>query len=229
MDNKRTGQFICQLRKEKGLTQAALAERLNLSNRAVSKWENGDGMPDVSVLPDLADALGVTVDELLRGERSERPVPEVKVTEVADNKNLYNIYRILYTISLFLAIFAAVLGTLNEAYCIYAFKYLFYTHWEIIFAAASLGASVISGLLYSVGVTRLSLGYETSELSRLTYRRTWTLILVLTPFPLSFILRVISVFLPIRYLWLEAIVLTALTAGMFFVIYRLIHGRLNKT
>ena len=216
MDNQKIGAFIARLRKEKSLTQAALGEKLGVSNRTVSKWENGDGLPDVSILPQLSDALGVTVDELLRGERAERAVPEVKVTEVADRKNLYNIYRILFTISLFCAIFAALLGTLNELYCIWAFSVLFYTHWEILFAVMSLGASVAASLLYATAVTRLSLAYDEDEIYRLTHNRTWALILVLTPFPLSFIYRVSILAMP--DIWAAVVVLLA--AFILFMIYR---------
>ena len=60
MDSKETGRFICALRKSKGLTQLALAELLGVSNRTVSKWETGEGMPDISLLPELAAALGKT-------------------------------------------------------------------------------------------------------------------------------------------------------------------------
>lgn len=78
MDSIKTGEFISSLRKEKGLTQIALANMLNISNRAVSKWENGDGFPDISILPNLAEALDVTVDELLAGERKNTYKPEAK-------------------------------------------------------------------------------------------------------------------------------------------------------
>lgn len=71
MNSKKTGVFISELRKGLGLTQIALAEKLSVSNRAVSKWENGDGFPDVTILPILAEALGVTVDELLAGEKNQ--------------------------------------------------------------------------------------------------------------------------------------------------------------
>lgn len=66
-----TGAFIALLRKEKGLTQTALAQKLNISNRTVSKWENGDGFPDITILPEIADILDVTVDELLAGKRTQ--------------------------------------------------------------------------------------------------------------------------------------------------------------
>lgn len=77
MDSKKIGVFISELRKELGLTQIALADMLNVSNRAVSKWENGDGYPDVTILPTLAEALGVTVDELLAGEKKDSNKPAI--------------------------------------------------------------------------------------------------------------------------------------------------------
>ena len=194
------------MRKEKGLTQAVLAQRLNLSNRTISKWENGDGIPDVSVLPQLADTLDVTVDELLCGERSNRPIPNVTVTEIADRENICNIYRILSALSLIIAVFAALLGTLTEVYSIYAFRILFYTHWEVLFSAISLGASLAAVALYSIGVIRLGLVFDPAERRRLTFRRTWMLIAILCPFPLCFLLRILSVFLSVEYLWLEALI-----------------------
>ena len=68
MDNKKTGKFIAQCRKENNLSQRQLAERLNVTDKAVSKWETGNGAPDISLLTKLADELGVTVVELLDGE-----------------------------------------------------------------------------------------------------------------------------------------------------------------
>lgn len=70
MDLKKTGNFISCARKAKNLTQKELADRLHVSDRAVSKWERGVGFPDVSILTELADALDVTVTELLQGERA---------------------------------------------------------------------------------------------------------------------------------------------------------------
>lgn len=76
MENRKIGAFIAERRKESGLTQQALADRLGLTNKAVSKWETGDGLPDITILPALAENLGVTVDELLAGERRPK-TPEV--------------------------------------------------------------------------------------------------------------------------------------------------------
>ena len=68
MDQKKIGAFIAQCRKEKNLTQMQLAERLNITSQAVSKWENGKGMPEVSLLQPLCDALGICLNELFSGE-----------------------------------------------------------------------------------------------------------------------------------------------------------------
>ena len=69
MDQKKIGAFIAQCRKEKSLTQIQLAELLDITNQAVSKWENGRGMPDVSLLQPLCDALGISLNELFSGEQ----------------------------------------------------------------------------------------------------------------------------------------------------------------
>lgn len=69
MDKEQFGRFIGQLRREKNYTQKQLAEQLYISDKAISKWERGLSMPDVSLLLPLADTLGVTVTELLEGRR----------------------------------------------------------------------------------------------------------------------------------------------------------------
>ena len=69
MEQEMIGKFISACRKEKGLTQMQLAEKLNITNRAVSKWETGKSVPDVSLMLDLCNILGITVNELLSGER----------------------------------------------------------------------------------------------------------------------------------------------------------------
>ena len=69
MDPTQTGAWIAALRKEMGLTQKELAERLRVTDKAVSRWETGKGYPDISLLPALAEALGCTINELLSGKR----------------------------------------------------------------------------------------------------------------------------------------------------------------
>lgn len=68
MDNIKIGNLICKLRKENGMTQLQLAEKMNISDKTVSKWERGLGCPDVSLLSDLSRIFGVDVERLLSGE-----------------------------------------------------------------------------------------------------------------------------------------------------------------
>lgn len=77
MDTIKIGKFISERRRAAGLTQQELAEKLSVTNKAVSKWETGQGAPDIGLLTELAKALHVTVDELLQGESCVlSPVPE---------------------------------------------------------------------------------------------------------------------------------------------------------
>lgn len=69
MDQIRIGDFIAECRREKGYTQQQLADRMNLSNKTISKWESGAGCPDLSNLGTLAAELGVTSDEILNGHK----------------------------------------------------------------------------------------------------------------------------------------------------------------
>ena len=69
MDQLKTGRFIKLLRTEKQLTQREIAEKLNISEKTVSKWETGNGMPEVSLMLPLCKILEISVNELLSGER----------------------------------------------------------------------------------------------------------------------------------------------------------------
>ena len=69
MDKEKTGQLITELRKEKGLTQKQLADALNVTDKAVSKWERGLSFPDISMLEPISELLGVSIMELIVGER----------------------------------------------------------------------------------------------------------------------------------------------------------------
>ena len=81
MDKNTTGRFIAELRKQKGFTQKELAENLMVTDKAISRWETGKGLPDTSLLKPLGDVLGVSVTELLSGKKIE----EVDMKERADN------------------------------------------------------------------------------------------------------------------------------------------------
>lgn len=81
VDKNTTGRFIAELRKQKGFTQKELAENLMVTDKAISRWETGKGLPDTSLLKPLGDVLDVSVTELLSGKKIE----EVDMKERADN------------------------------------------------------------------------------------------------------------------------------------------------
>lgn len=81
MNQIEIGKFIAKCRKEKKLTQMQLAEKLNITDRAVSKWETGKSMPDSSIMLELCEILGITVNELLSGEEIERESYEKRADE----------------------------------------------------------------------------------------------------------------------------------------------------
>ena len=73
MDQLKIGKFIAACRKQKELTQMQLAERLGITDKAISKWERGIAMPDTSIMLELCDILGISVNELLSGEKIKTP------------------------------------------------------------------------------------------------------------------------------------------------------------
>lgn len=99
MNQQKIGKFIAKCRKEKNLTQQELGEKLNVSDRAVSKWERGLNLPDASLMIDLCNILGVNVNELLTGEiikkenymeKAEKNLIELKKNLEKTNKKLLN-------------------------------------------------------------------------------------------------------------------------------------------
>lgn len=86
MDNKKFGAFIAAQRKEKGLTQKELADKLCVTDKAVSKWERGLGFPDIKLIEPLSEALDVSILELMRSEHIEKTdIPTHNVSEALSN------------------------------------------------------------------------------------------------------------------------------------------------
>ena len=120
MKQTETGEFIAKCRKEKKLTQAQLAEKLNITDRAVSKWETGKSMPDSSIMLELCEILGITVNELLSGEKIDMESYEKKADEnlVAlkrkDENNMTKnvIISILFSVALLIGIMVCLICNL---------------------------------------------------------------------------------------------------------------------
>ena len=89
MNTEKVGEFIRKKRKNINLTQKELAEKLNVSDKAISKWERGICCPDISLLKELSSILGVSVNELLSGEDIEKLEKEKSDTILMDSVNRY--------------------------------------------------------------------------------------------------------------------------------------------
>lgn len=230
MDAKLTGKLISEKRKEKGLNQIQLGELLNVSNRTVSKWEKGDGYPDITLLPEIADCLGITIDELLTGNAPVSPI--VQEIDNSNNKNTDNKkkvsheFKLLFLFALFMSIFSALLGGVTELYCIWAFPILFYTHWEIMFAAVSLFAVVVGILLFVVGIHRLHLEYSRAEIISQAKNKGLVLFLVSTVFPLCFTARILDIAFHMLYNWVYIIMAVLIT--MIVITAAVLYKRMNN-
>ena len=88
MNEDKVGKYICEIRKELNLTQSDLARKLSVTDKAVSKWETGKGFPYISLLIPLSDVLGVSVNELLLGERIKGDVKEEEILKTTINLSL---------------------------------------------------------------------------------------------------------------------------------------------
>ena len=81
MDQIKIGKYISKMRKEKDITQSELAEKLSITDRAVSKWERGICMPDAGTIPELCKILGITINDLFSGEKIDMKNTEKKLEE----------------------------------------------------------------------------------------------------------------------------------------------------
>lgn len=120
MDQIKIGKFIAENRKKKNLTQTQLAEKLNITDRAVSKWETGKSMPDTSIMLELCQELEISVNELLIGEKIEKNdykqkteellIEMAKAEEKYNKKLLSSMYVIMVTSLIFYFITLLVTG-----------------------------------------------------------------------------------------------------------------------
>ncbi|MBE6584353.1 MAG: helix-turn-helix domain-containing protein [Ruminococcaceae bacterium] len=89
MDSKTIGVTIAKLRRQNGMTQTALAEKLSVSNKAVSKWESGQGYPDITLFPKIAEIFGVSVDYLMLGEEKGITIAGTTLVDIVKNIDRY--------------------------------------------------------------------------------------------------------------------------------------------
>ena len=124
MERKSIGSFIAVLRKANGLTQRELAEKLGVSDKAVSRWERDETAPDLYLIPTIAEIFGVTSDELLRGERTgENAPPTEKQSEKTERqiKTVLKAVRTKFLTKSLICVLIAVIGLLAAMLCNFGF------------------------------------------------------------------------------------------------------------
>ena len=123
MDQIKIGKFIQEKRKSKNLTQLELAEKLNITDRAISKWECGKSLPDASIMLELCEILGISVNELLTGEelemkdydkQAELNLLELKRQKEASDKRLLNMEIVTGVIGTIFFVSAILLAALLD-------------------------------------------------------------------------------------------------------------------
>lgn len=162
MDSKSVGQFISALRKSKGMTQQELAQKLNVTSKAISKWECGDGFPEITIIPVLAEIFEVTTDEILQGRR----IQNIKSDgEKVDAKTELQIKRIVNsTINKFknlslIAIALVIIGLIS----LVSFSYA--SHTEV---ALIIGFSIFITLLVGSTILEVILINNTNSAIRVS-------------------------------------------------------------
>lgn len=165
MDILKIGKFIQKKRKEKNLTQFELAERLSITDRAVSKWECGRSLPDSSIMLKLCEVLDIRVTELLTGEElkmeeidhkaEENLLEIIKAKEMAD-KNLLRLEVVLGIIGTLILVIMFLVGTLT-------YYYLDLPLWAMILMFSTGFVVFIITMLFSIFIETKAGYYECQE------------------------------------------------------------------
>ena len=123
MNQEKIGRFIAELRKEKNMTQQELADKLNITDRAISHWENGRSMPDAGVILELCKILNINVNELLSAkkikeekynERAEESLLEMRREIETQNKRILTLNKIIINLAIIIFVVIVLAATFIE-------------------------------------------------------------------------------------------------------------------
>lgn len=161
MDQMKIGKFISSKRKEKNITQSELAEMLNITDRAISKWENGVCLPDASNMPDLCKILDISINDLFSGE-----VVDMKDNEKKLEENLLEMTRMkeqrdkeLLSIEIFIGMIVSIILFV----CIFIASYIPMQSWLKVTLIVIGIVPFAFGILYAIRIEQIAGYYECSE------------------------------------------------------------------
>jgi len=158
MDQNKIGKFIGFKRKEKNITQSELAEKLNITDRAISKWENGVCLPDASIMPDLCKILDITINDLFSGE-----VVDMKDNEKRLENNLLEMVKIKESRDkelLSMEIFMGIIMTIVMLFCIFIASLVNMQDWLRIMLIIIGIIPFIFGVFYAIRIEQIAGYYE---------------------------------------------------------------------
>ncbi len=161
MDQIKIGKFISLKRKEKNITQSELAEKLNITDRAISKWENGVCLPDANNMPDLCKILDITINDLFSGE-----VVDMKDNEKKLEENLLKMTKIKEQRDkelLLMEIFIGIIVLIIMFACIFIASFASIQDWlKVILIIIGIIPFVI-GTFYAIRIEQIAGYYECSN------------------------------------------------------------------
>ncbi len=162
MNIEKSGQLIAEMRKSKNMTQRDLAEKLHVTDKAVSKWERGLASPDIQLLPHLSEIFGITIDELINGELEEFSIQEPKYQSKIQEEtktikktqkrpiNIKKLSSICLSMSMFIGILVCLICDLSInkifTWSIYPISSIIFS-WLVLFPVTTFGKK---GVLYSL-------------------------------------------------------------------------------
>lgn len=158
MEQAKIGRFIAACRKQNNLTQIQLAEKLNITDRAVSKWETGKAMPDSSIMLDLCRVLHISVNDLLHGEvvimEDYKKQTEQLLLELAKQKEESD--RRLFSLEILIGVFSIII---LFGFCFVA-AYVQMANWLRICLAVGSFVIAMIGILYALKIEQTAGFYE---------------------------------------------------------------------
>ena len=150
MTQEKIGKFIAKMRKEKDLTQEQFAEKLGVSNRSVSRWENGKTLPDISLFPSICEELGINITELLNGQRTDKE---------ADLKELFGLL-----IDFFAQENKRIIRLVNRYYILgFTCLILVLLHSQFKIFAFAKTVEFLIGTLFGLGIVSAAAGFYYSK------------------------------------------------------------------
>lgn len=159
MDQEKTGKFIAELRKEKAMTQKELAQQLGVSDKTVSKWETGRGLPEISIMQSLCQKLDVSINELLSGNRLDteayREKAEENLTALMKRRN-YKAVAIHIAVSTVVFLLSFLTFPLAAENIVPPLTIPVILFWSILLTVANFVAGITYGMVKKWGIGKIA-------------------------------------------------------------------------